>query len=255
MQHITEIATVHPLGPELMEFLSIGLWNIVECFLPTPLTGSRTAFFNGSWWSPMLFSAVVKHLQEDQWGGLVTNRFEIMLAREWQRADIYPSRKSDHKWNRTSDCTTLDHHCVNFLANICILCELVFVLSKLMVSLTSRHKWYLPFVMLFKCLLWNPPTQAKNKASKDVFMRWDVNQRTHLLIITSTSGQKFACCLNRYTSYQKQVSFTSHHCACSVLHCFKCQHLWQIPLVFAVTFRALSIFINWSKNVCGINLK
>ena len=52
-------------------------------------------------------------------------------------------------------------------------------LSKLMVSFTSCDKFYLLFMMLFKFLLWNPLAQTKNKASEDVFTRWDVNHLEH----------------------------------------------------------------------------
>ena len=116
------------------------------------------------------FSTLLMNTCKKTKGGFRNQSFtkpsEIMLAQyfQWLRADIYASRKSGRKWNRILESTTLDHHHINFVAEICIPCESVFVLSKLMISFTRRHKWYLLFMLLFKCLLWNPLAQAKNKA-------------------------------------------------------------------------------------------
>ena len=53
-----------------------------------------------------------------------------------------------------------------------------------------------------------------------------------------------------YFFYRKEVSFTSRCCTCSVLHCFKCQHHWPIPVVFIVTLIKSFKHIHQLKQKC-----
>ena len=125
-------------------------------------------------------------------GVLLTNHLlnEIMLARyfQWLRGDVYASRKSGHKMKQNPR----QHHSGSppyQLLGRNLHTESVFVLWKLMISFTSRHNRYLLFMSLFKCLLWNPLAQAKNKTRKFLSPVTVVLALYYTVLIVNTTGK------------------------------------------------------------------